>query len=62
MSLCNYWSDAKAYYLRHVSNHTEFQKPVGQYITDHLPDETKVLREISRCRVCTKSRFQSYFV
>ncbi|CAH8453622.1 unnamed protein product [Heterobilharzia americana] len=62
MSLCNYWSDAKAYYLRHVSNNTEFQKPIGQYITDHLPDETKVLREISRCRVCVKSRFQSYFV
>ncbi|TPP64875.1 C-terminal tandem repeated domain in type 4 procollagen [Fasciola gigantica] len=62
MSLCHYWSDAKAYYLRHVSNGTEFQKPIGKYMTEDARDDTTVLREISRCRVCLKRRFQSYIV
>lgn len=62
MSLCNYWSDAKAYYLRHVSNGTEFEKPNGQYLTERFPDETRVLREISRCQVCVKSRFYNSYI
>jgi collagen type IV alpha len=55
MSLCHYWSDAKAYYLRNIDPDQQFRKPPSKFLNENTENSSeKVRREVSRCRVCMK--------